>query len=60
MVRQLLPYSGYYFGLARWENRCGYVASQGIGAEFRECEFPLEELEALRNRKTAINCPRKR
>ena len=41
---------GTYFGLARWRNAGsagGYVATQNWKGEFRECEFPLEELEAL-------------
>jgi hypothetical protein len=41
---------GTYFGLARCGNkgdRCGYLATQDFHGEFRECEFPLEELEAL-------------
>jgi hypothetical protein len=28
-------------------DRCGYLATQDFHGEFRECEFPLEELEAL-------------
>ena len=39
---------GTYFGLARWRNAGsagGYVATQNWKGEFRECEFPLEELE---------------
>ena len=39
---------GTYFGLARWRNAGsagGYVATQNWKGEFRECEFPLEELD---------------
>ena len=41
---------GTYFGLARRGDagdRCGYLATQDFHGEFRECEFPLEELEEL-------------
>ena len=46
---------GTYFGLARCGDagdRCGYLAS-----EFRESEFPLEELEALEKTLQAISIP---
>ena len=39
---------GTYFGLARTGDaggRCGYLATQDFHGEFRECEFPLKELE---------------
>ena len=39
---------GTCFGLARWGDagkRCGYIAIQDFRGGFRECEFPLEELE---------------
>ena len=51
---------GTYFGLARWgdaDERCGYVAIQDFHGEFRECEFPLEELEALEKTLKAISIP---
>jgi hypothetical protein len=51
---------GTYFGLARWGNardRCGYLATQDFHGEFRECEFPLEELEALEKTLKAISIP---
>ena len=41
---------GTYFGLARLgeaNDRCGYLAVQDFHGNFQECEFPLEELEAL-------------
>ena len=41
---------GTYFGLARLgeaSDRCGYLAVQDFHGNFQECEFPLEELEAL-------------
>ena len=44
---------GTYFGMARCGDagdRRGYLATQDFHGEFRECEFPLEELEALRAR----------
>jgi hypothetical protein len=59
-VRQLLPYSGYYFGLGRWESResrCGYVAIYEFHTGFKEREFPIEELESLRKRLYAITIP---
>ena len=51
---------GTYFGLARCGNkgdRCGYLATQDFHGEFRECEFPLEELEALEKTLNAISIP---
>jgi hypothetical protein len=51
---------GTYFGLARWGNardRCGYLAIQDFHGEFRECEFPLEELETLEKTLKAISIP---
>ena len=51
---------GTYFGLARWGHagdRCGYLATQDFHGEFRECEFPLEELEALEKTLKAISIP---
>ena len=51
---------GTYFGLARWRNagdRCGYLATQDFHGEFRECEFPLEELETLEKTLKAISIP---
>ena len=49
---------GTYFSLARWRNAGsagGYVATQNWKGEFRECEFPLEELEALEKTLKAIS-----
>ena len=49
---------GTYFGLARWGNAGsagGYLATQNWKGEFRECEFPLEELEALEKTLKAIS-----
>jgi hypothetical protein len=60
------PGSGLLFGfsaakhMARWGyagDRCGYVATQDFHGEFRECEFPLEELEALEKILKAISIP---
>jgi hypothetical protein len=51
---------GTYFGLARCGNkgdRCGYLATQDFHGEFRECEFPLDELEALEKTLNAISIP---
>jgi len=51
---------GTYFGLARWGHagdRCGYLATQDFHGEFRECEFPLEELETLEKTLKAISIP---
>ena len=51
---------GTYFGLARTGDagdRCGYLATQDFHGEFRECEFPLEELEALEKTLNAISIP---
>ena len=51
---------GTYFGLARWgdaDKRCGYVATQDFRGGFRECEFALEELEALEGTLKAISIP---
>src|SRR4029077_18200081 len=51
---------GTYFGLARWGHagdRCGYLATQDFHGEFRECEFPLEELESLEKTLKAISIP---
>ena len=51
---------GTYFSLARWRNAGsagGYVATQNWKGEFRECEFPLEELEALEKTLKAISIP---
>ena len=51
---------GTYFGLARWGDageRCGYVATQDFHGEFRECEFPLEELESLEKTLKTISIP---
>src|SRR5882724_6819777 len=48
---------GTYFGLARWGHagdRRGYLATQDFHGEFRECEFPLEELEALTARQGVV------
>ena len=39
------------------DERCGYVATQDFHGEFRECEFPLEELEALEKTLKAISIP---
>ena len=38
-------------------DRCGYLATQDIHGEFRECEFPLEELEELEKTLKAISLP---
>ena len=49
---------GTYFGLARTGDaggRCGYLATQDFHGEFRECEFPLKELEALEKTLKAIS-----
>ena len=51
---------GTYFGLARRGDagdRCGYLAVQDFHGEFRECEFPLEELEELEKTLKAISLP---
>ena len=51
---------GTYFGLARRGDagdRCGYLATQDFHGEFRECEFPLEELEELEKTLKAISLP---
>ena len=51
---------GTYFGLARTGDavgRCGYLAIQDFHGEFRECEFPLEELETLEKTLKAISIP---
>ena len=36
---------------------CGYLATQDFHGEFRECEFPLEELEELEKTLKAISLP---
>ena len=46
--------------MARWGyagDRCGYVATQDFHGEFRECEFPIEELEALEKILKAVPIP---
>ena len=51
---------GTYFGLARRGDagdRCGYLAVQDFHGEFRECEFPLEELEELEKTLKVISLP---
>jgi hypothetical protein len=36
-------------------DRCGYLATQDFHGEFRECEFPLEDLETPENTLKAIS-----
>jgi hypothetical protein len=50
-------YSGSYFGLGIWHDRCGYLATLGYRHSFRECEFPLKDFDALRKRLKAISIP---
>ena len=50
-------YSGSYFGLGIWHDRCGYLSTLGYRHSFRECEFPLKDFDALRKRLKAISIP---
>ena len=43
--------------LGNARDRCGYLAIQDFHGEFRECGFPLEELEALEKTLKAISIP---
>jgi hypothetical protein len=57
-VRQLLPHTGYYFGLGSWdsqEGRRGYIASLEFHSGFREREFPIEDLWELEKTLSAIS-----
>jgi hypothetical protein len=51
---------GTYFGLARTgdaDDRCSYLATQDFHGEFRKCEFPLKDLEALEKTLKEISIP---
>ena len=62
-----MPFSGYYFGLGSWVNLRsgdypdqrgrGYIAHLERGGEFREREFPIEQLWALKKTLRAISIP---